>query len=681
MPIDPAAVQRRWDEIRGREDCDLSLAPEAVRKYLGESEAAIVRQRILESLIQFADYRINEGPYHSENDAAGDLATCEGLETFLVPAVEEALSFSEFLRKYTASDRFVQKFHEDLSSLLANWNKEKPEFSGRPYTDLGRVRKAVEPVQRAALEPFNITETAAMACRVTIHVLTLKYRNRDEYEFVTMIGNRYEDDVLLHALSNAVDFLVDTFQKSSHGENVDQKIAMSTWGDFAGSGWSWTASPPGIFLPPLLFFTAAVVDAFAELDLYLIRPGSKNHFTATAPALQKFFWGKQKQLFQLQLCVDMARRWVRTTVIPNLAFGSGQHEEVYPGAEKTKIIYVKQPELDAYQADWEKVGLRSPILYYNTVYALQILLWSFGDRTDDGKRIDDVSKNEINRALTILVYSYDSIPVVKQVLAKSRHIFLLPGRGIFSVSDERASCEYLDAGFLPLLTRLLVLFVVYGVGDRNVLEPIIRSLYVELLQKRNRSEIQYGALWSIEGIEIYSTQRAIQALTFYHAYAAGKELVDQRSGVDTSSASSMVEFRNKTGIPIHLELVGEAVTLGTTIMSNGLESSREAEFAALFKNKFGDDLGAYLNRINFLTPPPNDSALDLQEKTQKLALMVFGAGLAGKFRDSTVAESLLESLLALWANPMDKKRPKESEFELLKFLYGRITAESNLESV
>src|SRR5581483_10287684 len=143
----------------------------------------------------------------------------------------------------------------------------------------------------------------------------------------------------------------------------------------AGSGWSWTASPPGIFLPPLLFFTAAVVDAFAELDLYLIRPGSKNHFTATAPALQKFFWGKQKQLFQLQLCVDMARRWVRTTVIPNLAFGSGQHEEVYPGAEKTKIIYVKQPELDAYQADWEKVGLRSPILYYNTVYALQILLW------------------------------------------------------------------------------------------------------------------------------------------------------------------------------------------------------------------------------------------------------------------------------------------------------------------
>src|ERR1700724_3120823 len=129
MPVNPAEVQKRWEQIRGLAECDLSLDPEAVREYLSEPESAIVKQRIFETLVQFADYRIQTGPYHSGKFAAGDLSTCEGLETFLVPAVEKAYRFSDFLKKYSElkkpseAQRFAQKFREDLDGLLDKWSR------------------------------------------------------------------------------------------------------------------------------------------------------------------------------------------------------------------------------------------------------------------------------------------------------------------------------------------------------------------------------------------------------------------------------------------------------------------------------------------------------------------------------------------------------------------------------
>jgi hypothetical protein len=682
MPVNPAEIQKRWEQIRGLPECDLSLAPEAVREYLSEPESAIVKQRILETLIQFANYRVEKGNYHSGNEAAGDLATCEGLETFLVPAVEEAYRFSDFLRKYPSKDRFVEKFHEDLSGLLEKWSKEKPEFSGAPYADMGKVRNAVKPVQRKSFEPFNITETAAMACRIVVHILTLKQRSKDEEEFVQAIGKDFDDNRLLGALSNAVDFLVAAFQKSNTGASDGEKIANAKWGNSEGSGWSWTAGQPGgaSGLAPLLFFTAAVVDAFAELDLYLIRPGRANVFADSAPALQKFYQDKQKQLFLLQLGVDMARRWIQTEVLPNLTLGTGQHEEEYPDNSQTKIVYAIQKESDPYRSDWEQAGLKPPVLYYNTLYALQILLWSFGDRSDDGKSVDDAAKSAINRALTLLVYNYDSIPVVKQVLGEVPHVFLLPGRGMFSASDKDSDCDYLDAGFLPLLTRLLVLFVVYGVGDRNLFEPILRDLYVELLQRRHRTEPEYGALWSIDKIEVYSTQRAIQALTFYHAYAAGKELVDRRPGAENASGkgsvygntgaqSDVIVLRNKTGIPVFLELVGEAAEQIATTPPSG-------DLALLFKDKFTDDLGNYLNQRKLPTLIPSEwgPTKKLQDQIQDLLEDVFKAGCAGKLRETAVAGMLIDSLIGLYKEPeADKQRVRTIEFEFLKLLYERAT--------
>jgi hypothetical protein len=681
----PETIYQRWDEIRRNPDCDLSLAPKTVAKYLEKGESTIVRERIVESLSQLADYRLHEGNYHSGNETGGDLATCEGLETFLVPAVEEAYKFSDFLNRYSKAGVFAEKFRDDVNALLGNWTKKpKPEFSGRPYTDLARVRKAVEQTLRTTLEPFNITESAAIACRVIIHILTLKYRNEGEERFQNDIGKALKDDDLVRALSNAVDFLVSAFQKTSSDGSDEEKIAKATWKDFPGSGWSWTAGGSAN-LPPLLFFTAAVVDAYADLDFYLIRPGFNNEFQH-APVLQKLFTDNKDRLRQLQLCVDMSRRWVKQTVLPNLAAKRGQHEEKYPDREQTKIVYSMQEELDVFKPEWERAEFLSPVLYYNTLYALQILLWSFGDRTDDGKEIDEEAKSAINRSLAMLVYNYDSVPIIKQVLGSARYTFLLPGRGIFDVSDEKANCEYMDAGFLPLMTRLLVLFVVYGVGDRNMLEPIIRDLYVELLQRRNRTEKDFGALWSNEEIEIFSTQRAIQALTFYYAYAAGKELAERRSGGDI--VPDGIALRNKTGMRVYLDLIGEPAKTRNSQSGESSVALQSPDFAALFKKQFAADLGDYLDKIKWLNVPPYewDPAAALQTKAREFLESVFKAGGEGAFHDLAVPEMLIDSLLDLWKEPVDltdkkQRRVRESEIKLLEKLYGRVNGASRAATV
>src|SRR5438105_3052936 len=105
MQIEPKAIEERWNKIRSKDECDLSLSPESVADYLSIPESELVRARILESLIQFANYRLEPTRnkfISTKPEKEGDMATCEGLEAFLTPAVEGALSFSKFLEHYEA---------------------------------------------------------------------------------------------------------------------------------------------------------------------------------------------------------------------------------------------------------------------------------------------------------------------------------------------------------------------------------------------------------------------------------------------------------------------------------------------------------------------------------------------------------------------------------------------------
>jgi hypothetical protein len=676
MPPDAQHTKRRWDKIRDNPDCDLALTQESVAQYLSRPESEFVSERIRETLTQFARYRVAQRAFLSlgEPAAPGDLATCEGLETFLVPAVEGALSMSAFLAHLgerlgdEARRTFVAAMVADIQDLLAKWGNNA--FSGRPYADENAITDAVRPALREQFAPLSITEAAAMACRVVLHLLTLKLtRSSEEALFITEIGDKLGDEQMFTALSNAIDFLIKAFQKGP-GETVSERIASATFDTEAGAkapggGWSWTV---GANLPPMLFFTAAAVDAFAELDLYLIRASKKPE----ARDLARFLAANTEKVQQLELCVDMARLWVKTAVLPNLIVGYGQHVELLPDGP---LPYDSNPKgYDQYAAELARVeDLRHPpMVFYNSLYALLILLWSWGDWDDDGERRDQDTGEKINRSLAQLVYNYDSIPAVKQVLTRFWYTFSLPGKGIFQPGAE-SKCRYLDSGFLPLLTRLLVLFVVYEVGDRNTLEPIIRGLYVELLQNRNRQQPQYSALWASRAVEVFSTQRAIQALTFYYAYARGKEYSERKAGgLPTDGGGQFVTFVNRTGVPLRLEAVaaGAGPAAGPTAPTDGAAHPEPAPVETVEARTWPD----YCRQLpGFQFPKfPNEEERMLMDAATDLGAAVLKAVHEGEIRNIRTAKVLLNWIAELVQKPSIDKSVRTGLLASLSELFSEL---------
>ena len=176
-----------------------------------------------------------------------------------------------------------------------------------------------------------------MACRVLIHLLTLKLSPSKEESksghFETYIGSKLKDTDLLDALRNAIQFLVRAFQKGEDGsEELKILNAKDKYSGVPGSGWSWTDHAD---LPPILFFTAAAVDAFAQLDLYLIRKSAGGTWEKTGTADQKklaaFYRQEADTIDQLQLCVEMSRLWVENVVLDYISTGFGEYKE--PGVE------------------------------------------------------------------------------------------------------------------------------------------------------------------------------------------------------------------------------------------------------------------------------------------------------------------------------------------------------------
>lgn len=673
--ITAQASTERWKQIRENPKCDLSLTAMSVASYLGIPESELVQERIRETLVQLARYRLGERDYVSVDPPdAGDLATCEGLETFLVPAVEEAMPISSILVALGADERveFAEIFIKDVNGLLKRW--ESGIFSGKPYADENEIAASLLPTKDKTV---NIVEAAAMASRVIIHLLTLKLIRTNEKEFQQTICKDIKAESLFRALENAIEFLIRSFQKAD-GHSEEDGIARASVAGLPGSGWSW-AEWPG--LPPMLFFTAAAVDAFAELDLYLVRAvGGRSRVDAEGwQQLADFHTRNKSRLEILQFCVDMARRWVQHAFLDYISDGAGMYPE--PG-----IVFKDEEQLPVHiKTELESEGIKfSPTLLYSNLYAMQVLLWSWADWDDRGQAQDQKVKGDINRALTRLIYNYDSVPAVKTILRTSKYYVELPRhdkyqRQLIPRSPQRSheptesQPDYLDKGFLPLLTRLLVLFVVYGVGDRNLLEPVIRTLYVELLQSRNRTNRKHSALWSSDGVEVFATQRAIQALTFYFAYARGKEKAQVgASHVDTEAAASgdshnFVIFRNRTGKPLMFEAVTEER------LEDALPTATEAGVPFL------DPLAAanFSAYIRLLQVPMRDAlgeAVNVRQDAAVLGKAVLAKLKADEVKDPGLAKALVYALACLSIAPATDGAPRTAELELLSDLARQLSA-------
>jgi hypothetical protein len=663
------AVRARWQTIRSNPDCNLSLAPDSVAEYLARRESELVRDRIRETLIQLAQYRVAQKLFRSkEPSGKGPLATCEGLEAFLVPAVEEALPLSAALDALDTTpglkQSFANAFVEDVNGLLDDWEKDR--FSGEPYADEQAITAVLLPNRLAEVTAIDIVEAAAMACRVLTHILTLKLaRPHEEATFRELIGDRLEDDRMFRSLKNGIDFLVRSFQKGA-GRDDEEKITSARIAGKIGSGWSWTDWQG---LPPMLFFTAASIDAFAELDLYLIRSAADDSWGKENQERQKiieFCKNHGKALELLQLCVDMSRRWVQSSVLNALSTGDGVLTENNPE------FFANTEGIKPFESELRRAGLKeAPMLFYNNLYALQILLWSWADWNDEGTAPDLSAKQKINRALAQLVYNYDSIPAVKTILNRIPYIIYLPGKEHFNKETEKQR-PYLDSGFLPLLTRLLVLFVVYGVGDRNLLEPVIRKLYVELLQNRHRVIPAYTALWSSDAIEIFSTQRAVQALTFYFAYARGKEQMEaQRSNfAQGTTTDDAIVFRNRTGFSLVLEAVRDgAAPAPVEVLQTALAPT--VDHARTLPDPMSvDNFAAYCRQIaDFkVTSNADEEARNLQMSASDEANLLFDAIKTNRVRDALSANLILYSIARIQQMPIREGVIRGQELNLLSKL-------------
>jgi hypothetical protein len=496
-----------------------------VADFLRIKESDLVRSKIQQTLTHLANLRLEKKFFENDKPAGpGDLVTCEGLETFLVPAVEGVLPFSEFIDSYDRKDEFCKAIREDLEGLISLW-KDKI-FPGKPYTNPEAIRRNIRNVLKGDFKKINIVESAALACRVLVHLITLGLNRTNESVFSKHFNDMVRMDVLGLPLKNAIQFLLDSFQKGTDAKNP---IGSARAGNASGSGWSWTDNQG---LPPMLFFTASAVDAFAELDLYLIRLGDSNQLENT---VAKFFVDNRGMLEELQFCVDMSRRWVSTTVLYEISNGYGFFAETY--SDGTEFGFDSAPEgYKLYENDLQKLDRfvkYSPFVLYNNLYALLILLWSYGDWDDDGSNINPETKAMIERAITQLVSNYRNLDVCNEILNQFEYTFWLTDKSspketnnqdkIFVDKKDERDLGYLDSGFKTLLTRLLVLYLAYGVGDRVILEPLVRDLYIDLLLDRYREGKEYAYLWSKRFKEIFSTQRAIQALTFYTNYARGRD--------------------------------------------------------------------------------------------------------------------------------------------------------------
>lgn len=586
MAIKKEASNRRWRSIRNKPETDLALTPETVSTFLVKKESELVEDKIRETMEHLADLRLEKRKFINDDpDAPGDLVICEGLEAFLVPAVEDSLHFSSFLESYDNREEISAAFCKDLEELLTIWEEEG--FPGEPYASADRIKKSLSGNVMDKFKKINITESAAMACRVIAHFLTLHLNKQNEEKlFNQLIGAKLKNkiDRLIAVLETAIDFLIDSFQK---GDDKTNPIGSAKVNNVEGSGWSWTNWQG---LSPMLFFTSVAVDAFAELDLYIIRPGSKKQ---GHQILIDFYDRNKNKFFDYQFCVDMARRWVINSVLNNITKGLGFHYEPgidiiekYQEDEVTKEYYLNDlKQVEGIYKDKKTGEMHKPSVLYNNLYALLILLWSFGDWDDEASGIQYQAKAKIERALIQLVSNYLNVQVFQDILNRYPNFFILPGGDIFDPGAEIDDRIYMDSGFLTLLARLLVLYGVYGVGDRNILEPLIRNLYVDLLLNRYRQEPNYAYLWSKNSKEIFSTFRALQALTFYSAYTKGKELGGGEFMSDYSSffftiAKQLAKVKQSAA----LEIEGES-------LNN--EASKKKELKITFKlfDKYYKDKG------------------------------------------------------------------------------------------
>lgn len=442
----------------------------------------------------------------------GRMLLCEALECFLVPALDPLLhdAFERTLRMESGTSTFLRTLKDDTNELIESTFEVQGEriqtrFYTDPYTQLGEITKA------GGESPQNV-DCAAFVIAVLLHIWHLfGADSRLDSELVGEFRAAVDVDKLPGYIDASIDYLISCHEP--------------------GQGWRWTDHPK---VPSTVYFTWTACETFGEIDDLILSAELRTDLDETADPLDPCHWDQVKiasspfrfKRDALYGAVRSSRTWALNRLAemsagkmitePLLMNKSGQDDPRYPCFPSDEYEKRKQDPAKA----------EKHVLWANNLMLLDVLALTYGDRDPE----HSFTQENMERSLMSLVDVYRQ-PATRAILDNYEYLFYLhPGEGeVLDVNKlrlNRGHSLYGDKSFAPLLMRVLLLFLQYGIGNSIILEEEVAAIYRYLLEGRNRAP-DYQYVWDQEGLSLFATERALEALRDYVMFLAVERTADQ----------------------------------------------------------------------------------------------------------------------------------------------------------
>lgn len=451
---------------------------------------------LIRSRIDYGCYDNEAAPFRKKSR----IATAEGIESFLIPCLKSKELKEQFLsrlaNKRQAKNSFFKLFTDDIKFLINSCVIKKGTRSNISKEDAVNKGFFSDPYW----SPIFVK-------RATIQTL----KDTDEKLAQGLIETTDSVGFVLPAMLHFWHLFKDnTPFKNINFDDVTQVIFEGTqklvrW-HIKNKGWGWGDS--GRYqLQSSLFSTWTACECLSELDDIILTPEIKT--------------GENNQLG-----IDSKSVWevIRET------------KDYLIDTYLDKII--QDDPIEASETE------KGPISLYNDLYALDALILTYADRKwEEGlpylayrdpkssKRIveecakDDVIQSKLELGLYKIIKLYGKEEIKKELRSQEYKFYLDFG----NVLDQNALSknpewfEYSDKSFIPLLLRVCTLLSSYKLGNPIILDELAKEIYKDLLLIRHTKELKLRHCWDETYFSVYSTQRAIEALTDMYSFYLTQE--------------------------------------------------------------------------------------------------------------------------------------------------------------
>ena len=473
-------------------------------------KSKIIRDEILNIWKELIIYRNSKGHFDNENpressDKKSRITTAEGLECFLIPAVNSN-EFKKLLDEILSDEKnkaFKDNFASDISFLinesivkknskLTSEQREAKGFFGDPYLPMKNLSAIVRKNYDRKIE---ITDSVCFTVSAMIHVR--KLFNETSFSKQKKIS------------FNDIDHLIET------GINKIIKWHIK------GEGWGWTNCEDSVETD--MYSTWTVAETFAEIDDHLL----KKNETSNLSFNEKELWN----------CIEEAKNFFISSesgsesLLDSMTYNHPLHFGDQPN-EKNKE-YIMNLYNDLYALD-------AMILFYSDRKWIGHSPWnpSNGEEREVNTEVRNKFEVVVKKIFKLfsdhkLRYNIDddisknNTLTNSDVLKKEEYVFDLTGGFLDESKRDKSTFkdyfQYGDKSFIPMFLKILILMARYELGNPIVIDKLINELYIDLTLTRYSEDSNYKYLWDEDFISIYSTERSIEALTDLFLYFKEKE--------------------------------------------------------------------------------------------------------------------------------------------------------------